>query len=49
METSIAHKKKVQMNLSQMAASRVGGPENLRKEFNDIIEKRRKDEEEKRQ
>lgn len=32
-----------------MAASRVGGPENLRKEFSDMIEKRRKEEEERRE
>lgn len=31
MEKSIAHKKVTQMNLSQLAASRVGGPEHLKK------------------
>ena len=49
MENSVARRKEIAHNLSQMAASRVGGPEHLKKEFNDIVEKRRREEEERKQ
>lgn len=43
MENSLSRKNEVAKNVSQLVASRVQGPEHLKKEFNDMIQKRRKE------